>query len=170
MKATKEQQRVIEALLPILVPFVTVRIVWGIAGVIVLLGIALSMVYANWTIFSRSGSLLVVCALLLALFDYTSSIKQLLESFEKILPTNVRDEQLEGVRELVQKELRECGVSKSEEEISYLARQKFQSSWEELPNRLGGCFKMKSVESEVLLGIMGTLIWGFGDLFGFIKF
>jgi len=153
-------------MLPLLFPFIAARITWWIAGFIGLGGIGLSLFYSNWYIFSRSGSLLVVFALLLALVDYTSSTKLFFDQVREALGPKYRLDELERIRQLVRDEIKEYGFTKSDEEIAYLADQKLESYWEGFPARLGGALKMRSVTSEVSIAIIGTLIWGFGDLLG----
>ena len=165
MKDTMKK-RIIEAMLPLIASYVAAGLAWCIAGVIVLSGIILSFLYNDWSIFSRSGALIIVCALLLALFDYTSSTKHFFDQVRKVIGPTYRQEELERVRELVRKEMKEYGLTKSEEEIAYLADQKLESYWEGFPARFGGTLKMRSVSSEVSLAILGTLISGFGDLLG----
>ena len=160
------KKRILEAMLPLIASYVAAGLAWCIAGVIGLVGIVLSLLYGNWNIFSRSGALIIVCALLLALFDYTSSTKQFFDQVRKVLGPKYRQEELERVRQLVREEMKEYGLTKSEEEIAYLADRKLESYWEGFPARFGGALKMRSVSSEVSLAILGTLISGFGDLLG----
>ena len=130
------------------------------------MGIGLSIIYGNWHIFSRSGALIIVCALSLVLFDYTLSTKQFFDKVRKVLGPEYRQEELERVRQFVRDEMKEYGIAKSEEEVAYLADKKLESYWEGFPGRFGGTIKMRSVNSEVGMAILGTLISSFGDIFG----
>ena len=160
------KKRLFEALLPLFITFLAARIVWCVAAIIGIGGISLSFFYNDWSMFSRSGALIVVCALLLALLDYTSSTKKFFDKVREILGPKYQDDEKERVRHLVLEEMKKYGLTRSEKEIAYLADKKLESFWEGFPNRMGETLKMKSVISEVSLAIIGTLIWGFGDLFG----
>ncbi len=74
-----------KAMLPLLVPYITTRAVVWIACFIGAIGIGISLFTGDWDNFARSGPLIVVCALLLALFDYTSSTKQVSDKTRDIL-------------------------------------------------------------------------------------
>jgi hypothetical protein len=165
MKDTMKK-RILEAMLPLIVPYVAVCIAWCITGIIIILGIAFSLLYGNWNIFSRSGAFIIVCALLLALLDYKSSTKQFFDNVREILGPKYRQEELERARQLMREQMKEYGLKKSEEEIAYLVDQELKSYWEGVPARIGGALKMKSVSSEISLAILGTLISGFGNLLG----
>ena len=147
------KKQLLEAMIPLFASRVAACITWWIAGAIGLAGIGLSIFYANWNIFSRSGSIIIVCALMLALYDYTSSTKRFFDQVRKILVPKYRHEELERVRQLVREEMKEYGITKSEEEIAYLADKKLESYWEGFPGRFGGTLKMRSVKSEVGLWI-----------------
>lgn len=131
-----------------------------------LLGIGLSLLYENWNIFSRSGSLIIICALLLALFDFASSTKQFFDKVRDILGKEYRKKELERGRQLVREEMKKYGLTKSEEEIAYLADKKLESYWEGFPARFERVLNLRFVSSEVSLAIIGTLISSFGDLLG----
>jgi hypothetical protein len=165
MKDTMKK-RILEAMLPLIASYLAVYIAWCITGIIVIVGIALSILYGNWNIFSRSGALIIVCALLLALLDYTSSTKQFFDHVREIFGPKYRQEELERVRQLMHEEMKEYGLKRSEEEIAYLADRKLESYWEGFPGRFGGALKMRAVSSEISLAILGTLISGFGNLLG----
>ena len=160
------KKRIVEAMLPIIASFLAARIAWFSAGVIGLVGIVLSFLCGNWSIFSRSGSLIIVCALLLALLDYTSSTKLFIEKVREALGSEYREQELERVRQLIREQMETHGLTKSEEEIAYLADQKLNSYWEGFPGRLGGALRMRAATSEISLAAIGTLISGFGDLLG----
>ena len=162
----EDKKRVIEAMLPIAVPVVAVIAAWLIAIIIGSMGIGFSLYYGNWDIFARSGPLIVVCALFLALFDYTSSSKKFFDQLKKVLGPEYQQDEIERIRQFVREEIKKYGLTKSEDEIAYLADRKRESYWEGISIRLGGALKMRSVTSEVSLATLGTLIWGFGDLFG----
>lgn len=162
----EEKKKVVEAMLPIAVPVLAGIVAWLFAIVIGSMGIGFSLYYDNWEIFARSGPLIVVCALFLALFDYTSSSKKFFEQLKKALGPEYQQDEIERIRQFVREEIKKYGLTKTEDEIAYIADQKRESYWEGVSTRLGGALKMRSVTSEVSLATLGTLIWGFGDLFG----
>lgn len=155
-----------EAMLPLLVPVFCAKAAWWVAGLTVVIGAGSSLYTGNWEIFSRTGSLLIVYALLLALFDYTGATKDFFGSINNVLGKEFIEDEERRVKEFVREELAKYGLEKSEQEIAYIADQKREMFWEGLPSRYGEVFRMKSVTSEIGLAILGTLISAFGSLIG----
>lgn len=152
-----------EDLIELALPMVAIVFSWiAVAGVTVA-GVWLSLSYENWSIFARCGSVVVVIALLLAVYDHFSwarSLSQLAQSVAKQKESG--DTFVKDIRE----GLGSHGVEKSENEISFLAEQKSKSYHENFPYRYS--YHMKSVfqKNELLIGVYGTMVWGFGDLIG----
>lgn len=165
-KFNDKKLRLLEALFSLSRVLFITKIAWGVTGLIGILGFLLSVIYGDWSVFSRSGSLIVVCALLLALVDYATSTKEFINKTKEFLGPSYEEEEKGRIRQLIRDELDKYGLSKSEKEIAYLADQKREFYWDKFPERFGGSLKMKSVVSEVSIAMVGTLIWGFGDLFG----
>lgn len=156
----------LKAMLPILVPFLAVKVAWWTAALVAFIGIAVSYFTGDWSAFSRSGSLIVVCALALAFFDYTTATKDFFDQVREVFGDQYEKQARSNVQKLVRDELRQHGIEKSDEEMAYLAERRMSEFWEGVPMRYGGQFKLKSLKTELTLAILGTLVWGFGDLFG----
>jgi hypothetical protein len=162
----EQKKKAVKAMLSIALPVLAVIVAWLFAIVIVSMGIGFSLYYNNWDIFARSGSLIVVCALLLALFDYTSSSKKFFDQLKEAFGPEYQQDEVERIRQFVREEFKKYGLTKTDDEIAYIADRERESYWKGVITRFSGALKMRSVTSEVSLAIIGTLICGFGDLFG----
>ena len=107
--------RLLNAMLPILVPFLAVKVAWWTAALIAFVGLAVSYFTGNWSAFSRSGSLIVVCALALAFFDYTTATKQFLDEVRQVFGDQYQEQARSDVQKLVREELKQYGIEKSDE-------------------------------------------------------
>jgi hypothetical protein len=165
-KAITVKEKLLEAMLPIIIPFLAVKVARWTAALIATVGIAVSYVTGDWSVFSRSGSLIVVCALVLAFFDYTTTTKQFFDKAREFFGDQYEEQVRSTVQKLICEELKKYGIEKSNEELGYLVERRISEIWEGVPARVGGLFKLKSLKTELALAILGTLIWGFGDLFG----
>ena len=159
-------QDALKAVLPILTPFLAVKIARWTAALIAAVGIAVSYSTGDWSVFSRSGSLIVVCALALAFFDYTTATKQFFDQARALGGDKYEEQTQSTVQELIREDLKRHGIEKSNEELAYLTERRMSDFWEFAPIRYGGHFKLRSLKTELALAILGTLVWGFGDLLG----
>ena len=108
-----------------------------------IIGVLVSVNFDNWHWFSRSGSLIVICGLFIAKWDFENLIKEndlgILESsithhIEKMFPgTEPKKEDVETIKEA-------------------------------LHIKLVGFVKPIYVKGEIFIVSLGTVIWGFGDL------
>ena len=167
----KYKEKIITLLLPILaaaIPLLARWLAWFIMVLIALTGVILSVNYSDWSIFSRAGSLIVVLALTLALIDYSSVSKNVINEARKIGGDKASNEAIENIKNMIMNDLKNHGVVKTDGEINYMAETLSTDYWERLPMRLGGFFKMQAVKTEITIAVIGTVIWGFGDLVGSI--
>ena len=159
MKKIDKKERLVELVLPI----VAILMAWLAVVVATVVGVWLSLSKENWSIFARSGSIVVAVALLLAIYDHFSWARSLSELARGVVKN-------EGVEDMFIKDIREAllshGIEKAENEIGFLAEQKSKSYYEMFPYRFSYHLKSLFQKNELLIGIYGTLIWGFGDLIG----
>ena len=160
----------IQIITPLLAAKYVTLIMWFFVAIIIICGMILSYCLCDWHILSRSGGVVIVCALLLALFDYTTSVKNFFKQVNDYFGTKLKDEQLKGVRNKIKQDLEQHGVIKPENEIDYMALEKIEFHFPAAVERLGNSFKMQSIKSEIAIAIVGTMISSFGDLIGKIPF
>lgn len=115
---------------------------FAIAG----LGVVLSLWLDEWGWFSRAGSLIVLCGLILANWEYFS--------------LTIGD-MLEFAHPVVKRRLNDHGISTGED--NYRAEVEKQVR-KELIDR----FRPDYLSAELRIVTAGTAIWGFGDLIGAI--
>lgn len=108
------------------------------------LGIMLSYRFNDWDWFTRSGSLIVVFGLILAKWD---------------LGNIVSDDRLEKTNQTIMKVFNDQGIPQPEAE-------RIEEVKNELRQRLVRFVKPRYSTTELFIVGAGTVIWGFGDLFG----
>ncbi len=165
-----KKKALIQIISPLIAAKFVTRITWLFVAIIIICGMILSYCFCDWHILSRSGGLVIVCALLLALFDYTTSVKSFFKHANDYFGPKLKDEQLKGVRKIIKQDLERHGVTKSENEIDYIASEKLEYHFPGTIERLGNSFKMQSIRSEITIAIIGTMIYSFGDLIAKIPF
>ncbi len=111
--------------------------------IVTLIGILLSYNSGDWTWFSRSGSLLVVIGIIVAVKDINKSLAELEDR-------KLTDYLLEKLKER-RPDIDENEIHDSKKEIMELTKEKIAIFY-------------RRVEVSIL--ITGTVIWGFGDLIG----
>ena len=132
-------------------------------------GISLSLECNDWTIFSRSGSLLVSIALVSVLIDHSK--------FYRSLYLNISDKNItkhsvfidKVIRRKIKQILKEYKFQKSSNEIDYLVNIEGKLFAEYASILISKEFNKYSRRLELILAVLGTLIWGFGDLIGGFK-
>jgi len=112
---------------------------------IILFGIILSICNNEWSWFSRSGSLVVICGLLSARWDFTNKINE--ENLDILDPVIIRNMKKNG------------GI---------INAQRIENIKKELRTRIVEYTKPKYRAVEFIMIAIGTFIWGFGDLIGVI--
>jgi len=113
-------------------------------GILVLAGMAPSIVCSDWTWFSRSGSLVVIFGVFIVWLDYKGGID---EALDNVL--SGYKEHLQNSEDLTEEQKEKFGKEVQEKfgEVSVLNEKRFQN-----------------IEFYVIA--LGTLIWGYGDLLG----
>jgi len=116
-----------------------------IIGFIFIVGIILSFYNNEGSWFSRSGSLIVICGLLIARWDFTSKIYE--EDLNSLNPSIIRN----------------CKKS-----YLIIDAQTIENIKKGLRTRILEYTKPKFRSVELITIAIGTFIWGFGDLIGVI--
>ena len=157
-----------EAMVKVVLPVFLNGFGWIFTIAITIIGILLSLKNHDWTIFSRCGSLIVVVALFLVIIDYSKSASALFKIAEPRLVDNKNEKILNEIKTDVLKGLSENNLSKTQDEVNFIANiiydYKMQNYKEQFPTRVGGYFKNSLQVNELLIGVFGTIVWGFGDL------
>jgi hypothetical protein len=117
-----------------------IKFYFGSSILVLIVGILISLITSNWLWFSRSGSILVVIGVLMTAYDIESSLKNT-KFLEFIL------KEMEARKKYVTNDEKEFVTEHLESRITSV---------------FGGFFKFL----EIKILIIGTLVWGFGDLVG----
>lgn len=149
-------------LVELAMPILAIYLAWFFVVGVTVAGVWLSLSYEDWSIFARFGSVVVVIALLLAVYDHFSWARSLSTLSLALINEQVDDIFVKDIREALENH----GIEKSESEISYLAEQKSKAYHELFPYRFSHHLKSLFQRNELLIGVYGTLVWGFGDLIG----
>lgn len=120
---------------------------------LIVAGLSLSISLADWQYFERSGSLIIIVGILLALKDMTGKI------------TIVEGSLVGGMKH----NLRMAEVKETKGLLSYAANEKLKNDISEQTKNTQEMFKLfhhrlRRLEAAIL--IIGTFIWGFGSLMG----
>lgn len=149
-------------------PWVAVIIAIIVSIIILGIGIWLSLELDDWTIFSRSGSLLVVIALALAILDHSNWLQKVINvSSDAALP-EFKEKLKQNFLNKVTERLSKHNLQKSEDEIEYIVNIEISKYIEEVPNRIGSTVKRSFQKYELIIAAIGTIVWGFGDLAKYI--
>ena len=151
---------IMKAFLPFFLMFISVTL----SVAVIHHGISLSLEYNNWTIFSRSGSLLIVIALVSVLIDHSIFYKSiyLAISNENIAKNSVVIDKV--IRRKIKQTLKKYNFQKSSNEIEYLLSRERKLFSEYAYDEISNWLSTYSRRIELILGVTGTIIWGFGDL------
>ena len=116
-------------------------------------GVGASVVYDDWTWFARSGSLVVVVAALMHVYDAKAWVEKQKQSI------------ITSLDEFLEKLEKYAGEEEYEEIVGPL-RRSAKASHHRIKRydmeRLSVTYK----RYEVIAAIVGTVVWGFGDLLG----
>ena len=108
-----------------------------------LTGIIPSLILLDWSWFSRSGALLVIFGVYIVWLDYQSDVNNdldiVLSGFNKHLTENTKEDDV-SIKKI------ETEVSNKFDEVRAATKKRFQNI-------------------EFFIVAVGTLIWGYGDLF-----
>jgi hypothetical protein len=120
---------------------------------LIVAGFSLSISLADWQYFERSGSLVIIVGILLALKDMTGKITLVEESVVGGMKHNLRMAEVKETKGL----------------LSYVANEKLKEDITEQTKNTQEMFKLfhhrlRRLEAAIL--IIGTFIWGFGSLIG----
>lgn len=115
-----------------------------IIPVIFITGIIISYYCNEWSWFSRSGSLIVICGLLIARWDFTNNINE--ENLDILNPYFIKHCKRRG--------------------DGTLDPQRLEDTKKELRTQLFLYTKSEYRSAELIIIAIGTFIWGFGDLIG----
>lgn len=127
-------------------------------------GIWLSFASSDWTIFSRSGSLLVIVALIMALTDHSGWLRKIIKIGDNSLSEKAKEEFKRAFSKNIEEDLKRFEIVKSKNEIDYLTDVKVQDYLQNFPNRIGIEIRKSIQKYELSIAIIGTLVWGFGDI------
>ncbi|GAB3366942.1 hypothetical protein GCM10027431_09730 [Lysobacter rhizosphaerae] len=115
-------------------------------------GIACSIWFRNWEHFARSGSLVTVVAIAFASLDLRERIRK---------ANSFVDEQLQIARGGLIKKGRHQGLDQIDVD---LAVKRFESEMREEVRDAASKASKRILLVEVTLFVVGTLIWGYGDI------
>jgi hypothetical protein len=129
------------------------RKIYAAVLLLIVAGFSLSISFADWQYFERSGSLIIIVGILLALKDMTGKINIVEESVVGGMKNNL------GMAE----------VKETKGLVSYAANEKLKEDITEQTKNTKEMFKLfhhrlRRLEASIL--IIGTFIWGFGSLIG----
>ena len=139
-----------------------------ISGIIIYFGIQLSIKYNDWTIFSRSGSLLILVTLFIILIEHSKFFTSLIRNLDENRCIKYSSILKKIIRRKIVQTLRKYQIQKSSLEIDYLVEKEFYLFIEYFSNITRISLKEIAQRIELIIGIIGTIIWGFGDLISFI--
>lgn len=152
-----------EKLVKLALPIVAIYLAWLFVVGATVAGMWLSLSYEDWSIFARFGSVVVVIALLLAVYDHFSWARCLSKLARELINEQEGDDIF--VKDICEA-LESHGIEKSKSEIAFLAEQKSKAYHELFPYRFSYHMKSLFQRNELLIGVYGTFVWGFGDLIG----
>lgn len=145
-------------ILKVLMPFILIFTAWVASAVILYNGYLYGL--ADPVNFARSGALVVAVALLVASIDHMTVAKAISSSF-----STLEDHIEERVfKQHIESKLEQYRLKKSSQEIAFLEDMFREQYFDLAPYRYGKVIQQKLQKHEVLLGAIGTIIWGFGDL------
>lgn len=118
---------------------------------------------SDWITFARSGSLLVCIALVLAIIDHQSWVKNAIPTSQKYRPETYSNIE-KAIEDTIKEEIKTFNLKKSENEIKYLTNLRYNEFLEKQKSEKAHETRSRFQRVELAIGLVGTLIWGFGDL------
>ena len=118
------------------------------------MGVALSISLKDWQYFERSGSLIVILGIIVAWKDITGDLEAYLNANIDVLAIKIQERENSSASGLL------YSGGKSSEEKNQL------ESYKEKLQELDRLMKLRLKALEVCILILGTFVWGYGDLIG----
>ena len=157
---------ILKSMLVFLWPRIIIIFLIFISIAIVGFGMRYSIENNDWSIFSRSGSVLVIIALIVAIVDHSYWSKKAIEVGNKAITEKRKEQFKDNFYKVIREDLDKYKVEKSENEINYLVNKEYTKYLEDLPERIGTVTRKSLQKYELIVASVGTVIWGFGDLLG----
>ena len=118
------------------------------------MGVALSISLKDWQCFARSGSLIVILGIIVAWKDITGNLQAYINAIIDVLAKKIQEIENGSTRGLL------YSGRKNSEDKSRL------KSYNDKLQELDRLMKLRLKTLEVFILILGTLVWGYGDLIG----
>lgn len=118
------------------------------------MGIALSISLKDWQCFARSGSLIVILGIIVAWKDITGNLQAHINANIDVLAKKILEIENGSTR----------GLLYSGEKNSEVKNE--LDSYKEKLQELDRLMKLRLKALEVCILILGTFVWGYGDLIG----
>jgi len=129
------------------------RKIYAAVLLLIIAGFSLSISLSDWQYFERSGALIIIVGILLALKDMTGRIIIIEESVVGRMKHNLRMAEVKEPKGL----------------LSYATNEKLKEDLTEQTKDTQEMFKLfkhRLLRLEATILIVGTFIWGFGSLVG----
>jgi hypothetical protein len=118
------------------------------------MGVALSISLKDWQYFERSGSLIVILGIIVAWKDIAGDLEVYFNAYIKMLAKNIQERESNPTRGLL------YSGGKNSEEKNQL--ESYKAKLQELDRLM----RLRLKALEVCILILGTFVWGYGDLIG----
>jgi len=161
-----ERKETIDALAGLVLPTILLYAAWLVVVAITFSAIVVSVQTHCWSPLVRSGAAIVIVALFLALIDFSGWARRLLKLASSITSNRNESAVWKAIKKEVEDDLATHGLSKSEDEISFLVEREMKAYTTNFPARFGAVAKGLHLGHEIAMAAYGTLLSGFGDVIG----